>query len=327
MNIENIVAREQSHVFIIYSYLIRHRLTLLPFYFYKTSLAKQSYIDIFKFLEKKGIGIHIFQQSLSEKDFEYPMCDFLSLLRKDGRHVLCHVQYDSHGVLHVVTGYDQRELLTPEQAVNQLQPIKITFYAKPDNQEFLIFQDWLIGFCKDAEYYKAHHIFTVENALPVDMCEYLVNYLSEKKQRSLILNNKGLRIESAKRTSSEIHLDNAYLMERTHQISSRLLGSKTSYILEKPLLVTYSPGQQYRPHFDTTEDYSVRRRRTVILYLNDGFTGGETDFVVLGMKILPKKGMALVFDNIISDQTTLFSMHAGLPVISGYKYICNVWTD
>jgi prolyl 4-hydroxylase len=64
---------------------------------------------------------------------------------------------------------------------------------------------------------------------------------------------------------------------------------------------------------------------TAILYLNEGFKGGETFFPELGLKVIPEKGSVLFFDYKYSYETNKKTLHAGLPVIEGTKYIATFW--
>ena len=84
-------------------------------------------------------------------------------------------------------------------------------------------------------------------------------------------------------------------------------------------------------HFDTAKKETIL---SSIVYLNDNFTEGETEFTKLNIKIKPKKGKALLFFNCNlhknSNITGLCdviknSEHAGLPVKSGEKWIANFW--
>jgi prolyl 4-hydroxylase len=62
--------------------------------------------------------------------------------------------------------------------------------------------------------------------------------------------------------------------------------------------------------------------------LNEGFEGGETKFVKKNISIKASVGNMLVWSNLKeSDLETLDyeSKHAGLPVISGEKWIAIVW--
>lgn len=96
----------------------------------------------------------------------------------------------------------------------------------------------------------------------------------------------------------------------------------------EPLTVLrYEPGQQYRPHLDALPAPANNQRvRTAILYLNANFTGGETVFPLLDIKVAPGAGDLLVFDNVDAQGAPEpRSRHAGLPVVSGTKWIATRW--
>lgn len=68
------------------------------------------------------------------------------------------------------------------------------------------------------------------------------------------------------------------------------------------------------------------RYATILVYLNDDFTGGETIFPKLNIKIKPKIGKVLIFYSLDSKENTILdSLHGGLPITSGVKWICNKW--
>ena len=96
----------------------------------------------------------------------------------------------------------------------------------------------------------------------------------------------------------------------------------------EPLMVlSYAPGQQYRAHLDAISGEPNQRIRTVILYLNSGYRGGETIFTHTGIKFAAKGGDALIFDNVLPGTVAPDPMaeHAGLPVIEGNKWIATRW--
>jgi prolyl 4-hydroxylase len=65
---------------------------------------------------------------------------------------------------------------------------------------------------------------------------------------------------------------------------------------------------------------------TILVYLNTGFTFGETYFPEIDVKITPKIGRAIHFLNRDSNNNPIrYSVHAGLPVRTGIKYACNIW--
>jgi hypothetical protein len=68
------------------------------------------------------------------------------------------------------------------------------------------------------------------------------------------------------------------------------------------------------------------RLYTFLIYLNDDFEGGGTDFPRMNLCIKPKKGKAILFQN-IDERFDLIpeSLHAGCPVTSGTKWVANKW--
>ena len=98
----------------------------------------------------------------------------------------------------------------------------------------------------------------------------------------------------------------------------------------------YLPGQQFKPHNDwfyTTEKYWQGERKrggqrswTTMIFLNDVEKGGETHFTQIGIKIEPKPGVLLIWNNALPDgRPNEGTMHAGTPVIEGAKYIVTKW--
>lgn len=102
-------------------------------------------------------------------------------------------------------------------------------------------------------------------------------------------------------------------------------------------LLRYLPGQEYRPHRDylppsapgNTPDprHPGQRVHTVFAYLADVDAGGETDFPLLGVRITPKTGRVVHFVNLTADgQPDPRTLHAGMPVIAGVKWLGTLWT-
>lgn len=77
----------------------------------------------------------------------------------------------------------------------------------------------------------------------------------------------------------------------------------------------YQVGQRFGVHQDQSyaADERTRSLLTFMVYLNDDFAGGETDFVDLKRTIVPRTGAALLFQHML--------LHAGETVTSGIKYV------
>ena len=111
-------------------------------------------------------------------------------------------------------------------------------------------------------------------------------------------------------------------------INRRLAAvSETDVQQGEPLAVLhYAPGQQYHPHFDTITGSANQRVTTALVYLNQGYTGGETKFTANGLTIAGQMGDVVVFKNVLSDGSSdPRSQHAGLPVTRGVKWLATRW--
>lgn len=98
----------------------------------------------------------------------------------------------------------------------------------------------------------------------------------------------------------------------------------------------YQPGQQFKPHNDwfyVTEGYWPQEERrggqrswTAMAYCNAVEAGGATAFTLLGIEIEPKPGVLLLWNNALPDgRPNEATLHAGLPVERGAKYIITKW--
>ena len=107
---------------------------------------------------------------------------------------------------------------------------------------------------------------------------------------------------------------------------------------EQLQVVRYKPGTYYREHHDSCCDdtdscvdfaaKSGQRIRTILVYLNDDFTGGATHFPTLNRQLkAPPKGAVVFYPMSNSGALACHpkALHAGMPVESGTKYICNIW--
>jgi len=102
-------------------------------------------------------------------------------------------------------------------------------------------------------------------------------------------------------------------------------------------VVKYGPNGFYNPHHDSTGDENKEsaeflqsgghRVLTMLIYLNDDFTGGSTRFVNLERDVKPPKHGSILFFPLDKHNRRCHpkALHAGLPLESGEKYIANVW--
>ena len=91
-------------------------------------------------------------------------------------------------------------------------------------------------------------------------------------------------------------------------------------------ILSYRPGMEYKPHFDTLPAEANQRILTVLVYLSDDYEGGETRFMSTGLCFKGRKGDALLFWNVLPNgEADPAAQHAGLPVRRGTKAIASRW--
>lgn len=104
---------------------------------------------------------------------------------------------------------------------------------------------------------------------------------------------------------------------------------------EPPVILKYEKGQYYKWHYDailpstdklTKEIQSFgQREKSIILYLNDKFQGGETEFKSPFLSLKPKMGHYIMFDN-LDENNKPSSIHRGAEVLYGEKWVMTIWT-
>lgn len=159
-------------------------------------------------------------------------------------------------------------------------------------------------------------------------CDLVLAAADRRYHPSSIVNSRGEEVPHPLRSSDGAPLH--WLIEdpAIHALNRRLAkASGTNYEQAEPMLVLrYHQGQQYRPHLDALPGLENQRVATALVYLNDDYFGGETEFTRLGLKVKGRKGDVLVFHNTQADGSPdPLSEHAGLPVLHGIKYVGSRW--
>jgi prolyl 4-hydroxylase len=77
----------------------------------------------------------------------------------------------------------------------------------------------------------------------------------------------------------------------------------------------YRQGDHVTPHYDDSQQVKDGRWSafTLVIYLNDGFTGGATAFPELGIELSAPRGHGVLFKQSL--------LHEGKRVLTGEKYI------
>jgi prolyl 4-hydroxylase len=173
----------------------------------------------------------------------------------------------------------------------------------------------------------------LENILSDQECDELIELARPRLQRALTVDSEGgLQVDS-RRTSQGVFfaLDEYPLVGRLEQRLAALLGVPVNHG-EGLQILHYLPGQEYEPHFDWFDPeqpgYDAitaaggQRIASVVMYLNTPALGGGTAFPEIGLTVTARRGSAVYFAYESGD---LGSLHAGLPVRRGEKWIATKW--
>lgn len=123
-----------------------------------------------------------------------------------------------------------------------------------------------------------------------------------------------------------------------HAVGARMaaVGGYSPDHGEMVSVLVYQKDMYYGPHFDCLVpdvegnnpelERSGQRPRTVLIYLNDAYEGGETNFVRANFSHKGKTGDAIVFSNVLDDGSIdEQSLHESKAVQQGVKWIASRW--
>lgn len=175
--------------------------------------------------------------------------------------------------------------------------------------------------------------FILNNLLTPEQCQEIINYSRDKLIESKVVGG----LNPAVRNSKQYWLSKHHpLIKPLYERVSREFNIPFENA-EDLQVVRYEPGQFYKAHHDACCDNvdkcqsftktGGQRQLTVLVYLNDDFEGGYTDFPNLGFKAKADPGDAIVFYPLAKDSNRChpLALHGGLPVTRGEKWIANLW--
>ena len=178
-----------------------------------------------------------------------------------------------------------------------------------------------------------HYIRVYDDALPRDFCARLVAGF-EQTASAQKRNGRGVREGLEESAWTELNLgelaDEAMRGFFLMQIENSLARYNADVGLpiavpmrprtDQLTMKRYCPGgdEGFQPHFDSI-DASSNRYLVFLWYLNDVAEGGDTAFCDLGVSVAPRAGRLLMFPPFWMFQ------HAGLPPVSGDKYILSTY--
>lgn len=184
----------------------------------------------------------------------------------------------------------------------------------------------------------AAHIEAARGFLPVAWCQY-IRALAEPMLVPADVHNaaQGRSVQGV-RISSHMAFGAADTDPLLAIVSHRIAAWTQTHVAcgEHTTVLRYRPGEEYRRHVDFFDpaipsiwaeaERAGQRDITVLVWLNDDFDGGETEFPLLGLKFKGRTGDALAFWNVTPDGAPdRQTVHAGLPVSRGEKWLISKW--
>lgn len=162
-------------------------------------------------------------------------------------------------------------------------------------------------------------IFTIGDFLSANECDRFVAEAEARGFDDAPINTAfGAQIRKDVRNNTRVMIDDVPTAEDlwsrvTDYIPMRRGDWGACGVNERLRFYRYEIGQQFDWHYDGAfeRDNGERSQLTFMVYLNEGFEGGETSFG--RVSIQPQKGMALLFVHQIR--------HKGQPVVRGRKYV------
>ena len=189
-----------------------------------------------------------------------------------------------------------------------------------------------------------YEVIEIYNALSDKDCRDIIQYSRLKGMSNSDVLSYGTPtdtvVNESFRSSKTRWVDDKehHVARKLAALSWKLSGIPPSH-QEALQVAHYKSSRKFDAHFDACvyddkaycdkmNNNSGQRFSTLLVYLNDNFTGGETEFVnINNVKIKPEKGKAIFFWNTDENEKILQeSQHRGNPVGKGEKWICTKWS-
>ena len=206
--------------------------------------------------------------------------------------------------------------------------IKNTFFVKMDNPDYIG-----RGFCHESEPYILPKVY--KDFITEEEKQYIINKATPFFKKSGLVSETGYDESVRKSETAWLSREDSVVKSIIKRVCT--LTGVPFENAESLQVVKYGPNGFYKEHHDsfcrnTKEDYEAQldggqRLVTMLLYLTDGFEGGATRFPNLNLDVKPDANSGILFYPLQKNGNKCHphALHGGLPVISGQKYIANVW--
>jgi len=186
-------------------------------------------------------------------------------------------------------------------------------------------------------YFPLTQLYKKENFLSDEECNKLISMISRSLRPSTVADDGDTCLVNDYRTSSTSDLNyflDPFYLSIDKKISN--LMKLEPFLGETMQAQKYEIGEYYKEHYDffspfnhefkTYCEWMGQRTWTTMIYLNDVEEGGETYFKYLNLKIKPKKGLLIGWNNLYFNGFPNYkTMHEALPPLKGEKYIITKW--
>jgi hypothetical protein len=169
-------------------------------------------------------------------------------------------------------------------------------------------------------------------------CQWLIGRAASGLQRAKVYRDSSTAQVAETRTNREMALTIFSADVALSLIRDRIAAASGTPVthFEIAKLLHYSPGEQFALHADFIEaktpqlahELATRGQRTAtfLIYLNEGYEGGATQFPRIDWQYRGGRGDALLFSNVDANAAPDYdTVHAGLPPTSGEKWVLSQW--
>ena len=166
------------------------------------------------------------------------------------------------------------------------------------------------------------YILTVPHVLSQRECEALIERIEAGgPTTATIITSSGTRVKPSVRNNDRVIFDDRDLADSLFErvkdrVPSEVHGMTICGANERFRCYRYKPGMRFTPHKDGPFHRSENEQSwyTFMVYLNEGFEGGNTTFLVEPeVSITPETGKALLFQHAL--------IHEGSVVAAGVKHV------
>ena len=165
----------------------------------------------------------------------------------------------------------------------------------------------------------------IEGLLSDSECEHIKKVSQSKLKTSTVSQSRDIDEKVRKSDTAWLGYDDDVVVKKLMDTCLDKIG-KPIENCESLQILRYGKGGFYKPHQDAFENEKNNRTDTFLVSLSDGYEGGETLFPNLNKTYKLKKGDCLHFKTLDSSgNRPRKALHGGNPVISGEKWICNLW--